>query len=134
MDIVLQNKLTLVDFWGSWCTPCREEIPNLKKVYEAFKDKGFSIISVAFEINRNAWLNALKQEKMPWIQVSQVKNRGEEASILYDVNGVPASILIDGNGKIVAINLPGSRIASSGGIIKGEELYKKVEEVLGKNR
>lgn len=129
-EVTKKNKLTLVDFWGSWCVPCRKEIPNLKRVYEDFHAKGFEILAVAFEHKEESWIKALKEENMPWVQVSQIKGRDEEASLLFDVNGVPASLLIDGEGKIVAIDLPGSRIKSAGGSLRGEDLYKKVESIL----
>lgn len=129
-EIVSKGKLTLVDFWGSWCKPCRAEVPNLKMVYTAFHDKGFNIVGVAAETSIKSWKKAIMDDESPWIHVSTIQNREEPAYKIYEVNGVPAYILIDGAGKIVAIDLPGSKIPSAGGSLRGEELYKTVEKIL----
>jgi thiol-disulfide isomerase/thioredoxin len=133
MEFVTQNKLTLVDFWGSWCVPCRKGIPKLKEVYEAFHSRGFNILSVSSETSKNAWLKALREENMPWPQVSQIKGGNEDANNIYNVNGVPAFILIDREGKIVSIDLPASIIPTAGPSLRKDELYKTIETLLEKN-
>lgn len=133
-EFIKGNKLTLIDFWGSWCKPCRAEIPNLKKVHDAFNKQGFNVLGVALEHNLAAWKKALIEENFPWLSVSQVKGRDEEAALIYNVNGVPAAILIDENGRILAVDLPGSGIPSAGGSLRGDALYKTVEGILGRGK
>lgn len=133
-EVVSKNKLTLVDFWGSWCKPCREETPNIRKVYEAFHDRGFNVLGVSLEFNKAAWVKAINDENLPWTIVSQIKGRDEAAAKLYNVNGVPAYLLIDNAGNIVAIDLPGSEIPSAGGSLRGEELYTLIESILNKKQ
>ncbi|WP_285059157.1 TlpA disulfide reductase family protein [Pedobacter ginsengisoli] len=133
-EVIAESKLTLVDFWGSWCKPCRAAIPNIKKVYNEFHDKGFNILGVAAEYSAGAWKKALEEEQMPWYQVSQLKGRNEDAYVIYDLNAVPAYLLIDEKGKIVAIDLPASSNLSAGGKLHGNDLYRKVEEILGRGK
>ena len=115
-----QNKYTLIDFWASWCGPCKGEIPFLKTAYEQFHKKGFEIISVSLDDKKPNWLAALRQFQMPWIQISDVKGFSSAVNELYHVPSIPKTLLLDKTGKIVATDL------------RGNALDLKLEELLGK--
>lgn len=117
-DILAENKYTLVDFWASWCGPCRKENPHVVKTYEAFKDKGFTVLSVSLDDKKDKWEAAIKQDGMPWHHVSSLQGWKEPAAVLYKVRAIPQNVLIDGNGKIVASNL------------RGDTLFNKVAQLL----
>lgn len=101
-DIYKQNELTLLDFWASWCGPCRTENPNVVEVYHTYKDKGFTVFGVSFDKEREKWLQAIEDDGLVWKQVSMVKGWDNEARALYAVNGIPHSLLVDKTGKIIA--------------------------------
>lgn len=109
-----RGKYVLLDFWASWCGPCREEIPTLKKVWNRYHEKGLEIISVTIDRKDEEWLKALQDEQMPW---NQLNAKGTKTAELYNVQGVPHILLIDPEGKIKAINL------------RGEKLEKLLEEI-----
>jgi peroxiredoxin len=115
----LKGKVLLVDFWASWCSPCRAENPNVVKAYQAFHKKGFDILGVSFDQNRDKWIKATKDDNLTWIHVSDLKGWGNEAGKLYGVNSIPANVLLDKDQKIIGRNL------------RGEELLTKLAEVLG---
>ncbi|WP_140939199.1 TlpA disulfide reductase family protein [Sphingobacterium lumbrici] len=98
----LQGKYVLVDFWASWCSPCRGTIPMLKEIYEKYKDKGFEILSVSIDKNGQQWKTALEEEKMPWYQVLDEKH---EIGKLYQVSSIPRCYLIDKDGTIISRNV-----------------------------
>jgi thiol-disulfide isomerase/thioredoxin len=114
------GKITLIDFWASWCGPCRRENPNVVSAYNKYHDKGFNIISVSLDRKggENAWKNAIIKDKMDWNHVSRLMYFGPLAK-LYNVNAIPATFLLDENGVIIATNL------------RGEQLHRKLEELLG---
>ncbi|WP_163407096.1 TlpA family protein disulfide reductase [Flavobacterium ajazii] len=112
-----KGKFVLIDFWASWCGPCRAENPNVLKVYNKFKDKNFDIISVSIDSDRNAWLKAVKEDKLPWLNVIDEQTADKSIGRAYGVTFVPSNFLIDPAGNIVAKNLT------------GEALNDKVEEV-----
>lgn len=105
--IVQKNKYTLLQFWASWCVPCRREIPLLKSIYSAYHPKGLAIVSFSLDDNRINWEKASEKENFEWYNLSDLK--AFEGSIMknYPVNGIPANVIIDQNGKIVASNLTG---------------------------
>lgn len=113
----LRGNVVLVDFWASWCRPCRMEIPNFKKLYESYHSSGFDIFSVSVDNDMFAWRTALEQEKMPWINV---RDDQKIYSNKYNVSSIPFTILIDKEGKIIAKGL------------RGPELDKAIGKALGK--
>jgi thiol-disulfide isomerase/thioredoxin len=115
----LKGKVLLVDFWASWCGPCRAENPNVVKAYQAYKNKGFDILGCSFDQNRDKWIKATKDDMLTWNHVSDLKGWANEAGKLYGVNSIPANVLLDKDQKIIGRNL------------RGEELMQKLEEVLG---
>jgi peroxiredoxin len=115
----LKGKILLVDFWASWCGPCRGENPNVVKAYQAFSKKGFDILGCSFDQNRERWIKAVKDDNLTWNHVSDLKGWGNEAGKLYGINSIPANVLLDKDQKIIARNL------------RGEDLMKKLTEVLG---
>ncbi len=134
LDIVSQGKCTLIDFWASWCVPCREETPEIKKVYNAFHDKGFNVLSISFDEKAASWKTTITKDAMNWYHLSDLKGRSAEVHQLFALNGIPAYILVDGKGNILAMDLPGSSLTSDiskeEGILRKEKLYQKVEEAL----
>lgn len=114
-----RGKVVLVDFWASWCGPCRMENPNVVAAYNKFKDKGFTILGVSYDQDKNKWLAAIEKDNLTWTQVSDLKGWGNETARLYGINGIPANLLLDKDGKIIAKNLRGAALEE-----KLNELFK----------
>lgn len=102
-----RGQYVLLDFWAAWCTPCRHENPNIVEQYHAFKDKGFTVFGVSLDKDREAWLKAIKDDKLEWPQVSELKMWDNEVGRLYNITSIPASFMIDPDGKIIGKNLRG---------------------------
>ncbi len=114
----LRGKVVLIDFWASWCGPCRKELPNVKRCYEKYKNKGFEILGVSLDKNRDEWIEAISKEGLTWPQVSDLKFWQSEACQIYAVQSIPYTVLIDKKGIIIATDL------------RGADLDKKLAEVL----
>ena len=116
-NIVAENKYTLVDFWASWCGPCRGEMPNVAEAYNKYHEKGLEIVGVSLDDDRDAWLHGIEALKMPWPQLSDLKGWECAAATIYAVKSIPANLLIAQDGTIVAKNL------------REEELHNKLAEL-----
>jgi peroxiredoxin len=105
-----KGKYVLIDFWASWCGPCRRENPNVVKAYHAFKDKNFTILGVSLDESKTAWQNAIRKDGLDWTQVSDLKGWQNSAAMLFGVKSIPQNFLIDPNGVIVEKNLRGETL------------------------
>lgn len=103
----LRGKVVLVDFWASWCGPCRRENPNVVNVYQKYKDRGFEVLSVSLDSNRDKWLAAIARDNMDWSHVSDLQGWKNAAAQTYGISSIPATLLLDKDGKIIARNLRG---------------------------
>ncbi len=114
-----KGQYVLLDFWASWCGPCREENPNVVKAYQKFHDKGFTVLSVSLDQpgKKANWLNAIHHDGLIWTQVSDLQFWNNAAAVLYGIKAIPQNFLIDKDGKIIAVN------------IKGDDLNKKLTEL-----
>lgn len=116
----LKGKYVLIDFWASWCGPCREENPHVKKAYERFHQNNFEIVGVSLDNKKDAWLKAIADDDLPWIHVSDLKGWQNQIAVLYQIRAVPQNFLLDPAGKIIALNL------------RGKELEETLSKILGK--
>lgn len=116
------EKYVLLDFWASWCGPCREEHPNLKEQYEKYKNKNFVILSISIDTNKDRWLNAITKDELTWTQVSDLKGDKGDVYLKYGITSIPANFLIAPNGTVIAKDL------------KGQLLEKELENLLSNNK
>lgn len=113
-----KGKVILLEFWASWCVPCRQENPNLVKTYEEYNPKGFEIFAVSQDDKKDSWLKAIEKDGLEWEHVSDLEGPRNKASLIYGINGIPDNFLIAENGDIVGRNL------------RGEQLNQKLAELL----
>ena len=104
------GKVLLLDFWGSWCVPCRVNNPKLVEIYNEFNHAGFEILGIAADVEKNAWLTAIRKDGLPWPNVSELKGMDDTAAIIYGVNKYPTNYLIDRQGKIIAIDVEAAEL------------------------
>lgn len=112
-----KGNYVLVDFWASWCGPCRQEMPNVVTNYKKYHEKGFDVVGISFDREGDSWKEAIKQLGLTWNHISDLKFWQSAAAEAYGINSIPASILLDPQGKIVAVDL------------RGEELGNKLKEI-----
>lgn len=117
-DFVSKNKYTLIDFWASWCGPCRAEMPTVVRAYKEYHDKGLEVVGVSLDNDKDAWVKAIAELDMPWPQMSDLKGWECAGAQMYNIRAIPANVLVDQEGKIVAKDL------------RGEELLNKMAELL----
>jgi peroxiredoxin len=103
----LKGKIVLVDFWASWCKPCRQENPEVVKLYNKYKNSGFEILGVSLDENKDKWVEAIKQDGLPWPHVSDLKGWQSAAAQVYGIQSIPFTLLVDKEGKIIDKNLRG---------------------------
>jgi peroxiredoxin len=106
-----KGKYILVDFWASWCMPCREESPGLVKAFNAYQDKGFTILGVSLDKNKESWLKAIHVDKLHWTQLSDLKYWDNDVVKKFDIRFIPQNMLLDPSGKIIARNLCGDELS-----------------------
>ncbi|WP_142785818.1 TlpA disulfide reductase family protein [Changchengzhania lutea] len=116
----IKGKVTIIDFWASWCGPCRRENPNVVKMYNKYHDKGLEIIGVSLDRNghRDRWIDAIEKDKLTWHHISNLEHWNDPIAKMYNVTGIPATFILNTEGKIIAKNL------------RGEALENKVAELL----
>jgi peroxiredoxin len=107
-----KGKVVLLDFWASWCFPCRASIPTVNKLYAKYKDKGFEVVGLSVDSKKNDWLRAVKSLKMKYTQINDNGGWNSKAAALYGVEAIPATFLIDKTGKIIAIDAEGAELES----------------------
>jgi len=115
----MRGKVFLLDFWASWCVPCRFSNKDLVKLYARYKDKGFEILGVSLDDNKNAWKRAVTRDRISWLQVNDLKGWDALSAAKWQVDAIPASFLIDKDGNVVAINA------------EKQELENKIRQLLG---
>ena len=115
-----RGQYVLIDFWASWCGPCRRENPNIVSAYNKFQDRGFTVLGVSLDKERDSWLKAIKKDELEWTQLSDLKGWNNEVAELFGIRSIPFSILIDPQGNVVAKGL------------HGEELHVELNKLLNK--
>ncbi|MFH6991620.1 redoxin domain-containing protein [Flavobacterium sp. FlaQc-48] len=116
-----RGRYVLIDFWASWCGPCRAENPNVVSTYKAYHKKGFDVLGISLDDKKDPWEKAIQKDGLLWSQVSDLKGWKNEVALLYGVQSVPTNVLIGPDGKIIAKNL------------RGEELQSKIKEIFSKS-
>lgn len=114
----LNGKVVLIDFWASWCAPCRAANPYVQKLYKKYHEKGFEVFAVSLDVKKQAWLKAIKKDKLTYTQVIDNSGWNSKVAEQFFVDMIPTNFLLDQNGKIVGINL------------EGKELFDKVKQLV----
>jgi peroxiredoxin len=106
----LKGKYVMIDFWAAWCKPCRAENPNVVRMYNQYKDKGFEVFGVSLDRTREDWVKAIEVDGLTWPQVSDLNYFNSAAATLYQIDAIPATYLLDPEGKIIAKDLRGASL------------------------
>lgn len=118
-EYVGRGNYVLIDCWASWCPPCMEEMPNVKACYDKYRSKGFTIVGLSFDRNPDAWRRAIREGKLDWVHLSDLRFWQTTAAKTFGIRAIPATILCDPKGTIVAVDL------------RGEQLQQKLKEIYG---
>ncbi|WP_293915475.1 MULTISPECIES: TlpA disulfide reductase family protein [unclassified Sphingobacterium] len=113
-----KGKYVLLDFWASWCGPCRAEMPFLNEIYQKYKDKNFEVVAVSIDSKKEHWLKAIKEDKMSWVQLSDLKGYKNDAALKYGVSAIPRNFLINPEGIVIAQDL------------RGEDIEKELSKII----
>ena len=106
----LRGKYVLIDFWASWCGPCRQENPNVVKAFNRFKNKGFTVLGISLDKSKEPWLEAVRKDKLTWLQLSDLKGWSNAVAQQFGINSIPQNFLIDPNGIVIDKNLRGAAL------------------------
>lgn len=112
-DLIGKDKIVLLDFWASWCIPCIEDIPNVKTAYEKYKDKGFQVVGISLDHDKEAWKKAIERLNLPWAQISDLKGWESEFVQNYPARPIPFTVLLDRDGKIIEKRLRGNMLLAT---------------------
>ena len=110
MTEIARHKITVIDFWASWCGPCRAEMPGVVRLYDAYESKGLGIIGISLDSKKEAWVNAVKGMGMRWVQLSDLNGWDNAAARMFYVQSIPQTIVVDSKGTILARGLRGEEL------------------------
>jgi peroxiredoxin len=105
-----RGKYVLIDFWASWCRPCRQENPNVVAAFDKFKNKNFTIVGISLDQNKKAWVDAIKMDGLNWSQLSDLKGWSNQVAAIFKITSIPQNLLLDPEGRIIAKNLRGGAL------------------------